>query len=58
MFRAAEMGDRGQIAPGPQAPRGLITLNASRSGGPRKVDQQYFPKLDLIFSLGIFANCP
>ena len=24
---------RGQIAPGPQAPRGLVTLNASRSGG-------------------------
>ena len=37
-------GGRGQIAPWFQAPRGLIAPNASRSGGPNKVCQQYFSK--------------
>ena len=31
---------RGQIAPGPQGQRGLITPNASRCGGSHKVNQQ------------------
>ena len=40
MTRAAERGAGWQIAPGPQAPRGLIiTPNASRSGGPHKANQ-------------------
>ena len=39
-------GARGQSAPGPQAPRGLITPNASRSGGPYKVNQDYFSKVN------------
>ena len=36
----------GQIAPGPQAPRGLITPNASRSGGPHKVNQHFFSEVN------------
>ena len=36
-------GDGG-IAPGPKAQRGLITPNASWSGGPLEVNQQYFSK--------------
>ena len=35
-------GARGQIAPGPQAPRGLITPTPARSRVPHIVDQQYF----------------
>ena len=31
-LQAYQEDARGQIAPGPQAPRGLITPNASRSG--------------------------
>ena len=38
IIRASEVGAWGQIAPGPQGPRGLITPNASRSGGPHKVN--------------------
>ena len=30
---------RGQIAPGPQVPKGFIIPNASRSDGPHKVNQ-------------------
>jgi len=33
-------GGRGQTAPALQCPRDLITLNASRSGEPHKVNQQ------------------
>ena len=33
-------GARGQIAPGPQGPRGLITPNASSYVGAHKVNQQ------------------
>ena len=39
-------GGREEIAPGLQAPKGLITPNASRSGGPHKGNQQYFFKVN------------
>ena len=40
--RAPEGEGRGPVGrfPGPQAPRGLVTPNASRSGGLRKVNQK------------------
>ena len=40
LFEGPPEGGQGQISPGPQAPRGLITPNALRSGGPHKVNQQ------------------
>ena len=43
--RAAKRG-RGQIVPGPQASRGLLTPNASRSGDPHKVNQHYLSKVN------------
>ena len=39
-------GGRGQSAPGPQALKGLITPNTSGSGGPHKVKQQLFSKVN------------
>ena len=45
MSRDAE-GGRAQISPGPPAPRGLITPNTLRSGGPHKVNPQYFSKIN------------
>ena len=33
-------GARGKLPPVPQGPRGLITLNASSSGGRHNVNQQ------------------
>ena len=44
--RAALREGQGQIAPGPQAPRGLITPNASRSVGLHKVNTQFFSKVN------------
>ena len=38
--RATEREQGGLISPGPQDPRGFITPDASRFGGPRKVNQQ------------------
>jgi len=38
--RAAQKGTEGKFAPGLKGPRALITSNASRSGGPHKINQQ------------------
>ena len=46
---------RRQIAPGPQSLKGLITLSASRSGDPHKVNQQLFPIVDF-YALKIFCS--
>ena len=35
-------GQREQIAPGPQAAKGFMTQNASRTGGPHKVNSSIF----------------
>ena len=42
MCGTVEGEGQGQIAPGTQAPRVLITSNAPKSGGPHKANQRYF----------------
>ena len=39
-------GGQGELAPVPQAQRGLITLNVSRSGRPQNVYQHYCSKVN------------
>ena len=46
LYSGPSRGGRGQITPELQAPKSLITPNASRSGGPHKGNQQYFSKIN------------
>ena len=45
-IRTIERGQEEHIVPGPQAPKGLITPNAARSGGPHNVSKKYFPNVN------------